>query len=232
VTVFVGVKMIIQGSVFAPHFRVTQRREFRLALISLIVLLLHSCGTTPPLSLPASWQMQLQSAQEKATQLDPKATLLYVTAGDPGRTGTLEVHFIFARPSGTVVVINLEDTRVAESLQMKTDTWTETFPTPTEQAQLAQALATVRLSPAEVVQQTVTLRQDFAQRYHSEPATDIVLALQPVCDSSAVWIVRYYAASQKIARRVLVDAQTGTILDQAEGSANQVRGLEGACKRP
>jgi hypothetical protein len=177
--------------------------------------------------------MQLRSAQEKATRLDPSATLLYVTAGDPGRTGTLEVHFIFARLSDTVVVIDLEDTQVTESLQIRTDTWTETFPTPVEQAQLARALATVRLSPAEVVQQTVILRQDFARRYQSEPATDIVLALQPVCDSSAVWIVRYYAASQEIARRVLVDAQTGAILDQTEGPADQIRpGLEGACKRP
>jgi hypothetical protein len=186
--------------------------------------------------VPTSWATQLSLAQKAAKQIDGGAILenvRAVPAGTPTKEGvseTLEVSFIFLRASPeagtdqqgltTEMLVSLEDTSPTSTLRtLRYLGEVSPGPTTKEREKLAEALASVQLSPAEVLSATLQEGRKYSEQHNVVVDPFLNLTLQGTTleelNVPAVWKIAYRGGTNSLLS-IYVDARTGQILKREE----------------
>ena len=187
-----------------------------------------SLGQRPWHGPAATWQSQIAAAQEAAIKIDKSAVLDEVHAfpiQPPPRqispSSILKVQFIFVRLSGNRINITLEDTQPVTILESdpnydaQRSDYVRRLEEPLVLQQRATRIASVQLSPREVLQKTLQEGLHYSKQHDSDVMPNILMLLredrqqnyQASCGTSAVWSISY--SVQKDALPLYVCAETG-----------------------
>jgi hypothetical protein len=165
----------------------------------------------------ASWNEQLATAQREATQIDANAVVHWVLAGYSSdeliNHKPSDATFIFVRPNGVRMRIEVEDSSPARVISVKSE-WDKLTIAPLEESlrQYRSLLSSVQKGPREaalnaikdtkVPQTMITVSMYLSENY------------QPTLGTPIVWAVSYYDSAMDPGVTVYVSPQTGQPLDQ------------------
>lgn len=213
--------------------RAMGRHAIRCILISLViplVLLLAACGATgvgpgPDSTPPASesqlapWSDLMSLAQYEAVKLDKGATLTEIEAFGlyckGGNTKPMTTHFVFERPSGVALSVDLSNSNPPKLIRSSTYAG-ESSAMSAGLLEKIKALANdIKIGPQEVCSQTIA----EGQAYAPQPVVSLFLHefendVQQNPDLDNQWQASYYNQSTHTELRFVVSAQNGTILSR------------------
>jgi hypothetical protein len=188
--------------------------------------------------------MQLSAAQDAANRVDPDATLIEVGAYTSkyestlqiGSYTSLQVYFDFVRPSVVVtapievipsgageMLVSLQDNAPASTLEVNSN-YGILSPAPTTEhlSEITRAMSTLRISPAQALEATLTVGRRYAEQ-HTHTVVSIssqrASGLPKSVNVPVAWAVRYISPSGVLS--FYVDVQTGIILAQEELNLNE-----------
>jgi hypothetical protein len=196
-------------------------------LTVVFIILLTGCNSSQDTKVAVTWSSQLAAVQQLANQVDPDAVLQSVLAGpetdlQEDAFHSLGIRFYFARPTGEIFTIFLEDTDIQSTLKILDDGHRSDTPlTHAERERLRKALATVHISAADALRLTRMEGQRFTQQADEKINPIIGLHMDTVqidvpkkFGLSAAWSVLYIAEDREL--RIWIDAQTGNIVSREE----------------
>jgi hypothetical protein len=180
----------------------------------------------------APWSVQLSTAQSEMAKFNMDAVLESIDAStiyarQPDYNTTLSVRFHFVTPMGDAFLVTLDDTNPQNTLHIerKATSISTTYrpvPTPQQLDMLRMAISTVKLSPRDALQRTVSEVLPLAEQ-HSKTWTNPWITLhlaglytqeQPnVYDKLlAVWEVRHVIVAGFEQRNFWLNPETGEIV--------------------
>jgi len=189
------------------------------------IFLLQSLDARPTVGPAASWVAQRDFAQMLAARIDPAAVLDSISASPTGyklppraADTVFEVDFVFMRPDGHSLRLEIADTAPPRLLRANRD-WDTRTPAPSveELARARAVLALIQRSPREVYQATLPLAQaaqtggDRLRPHLSLYAEHNWQAKYRVLTG---WNMDYYLNPENLLLRV--DPQTGAVLEQTK----------------
>jgi hypothetical protein len=189
------------------------------------IFLLQSLDARPTAGPAASWAVQRDFVQMLAARIDPEAVLDSISAAPTGYKLPLsaadtvfEVDFVFMRPDGHSLRLEIADTDPPRLLRADRD-WDTRTPAPSaeELARARAVLALIQRSPREVYLATLPLVQ-AAQPGGDPPHPSVSLFAdhdwQAKYGVLTVWNMDYYLNPKSLLLRV--HPQTGAVLAQEQ----------------
>jgi hypothetical protein len=196
------------------HFEELACSKKMLCSAILMMWFFAGCGAS------TSWSTQLRTAQQAAANIDAQAVLISVSASPTTYDvpdGSLNIRFVFVRPSGEAIDVSFEDIHVTETLKAISGDGQDNVPSPAERVKLIQAIKFVKISAAEAIQRTLSDGRTFSTRYQGKVAPGASLLFDEKVVQTfgvpAVWDVSWLGPSGK-KLELWLDAQTGAILKQ------------------
>lgn len=164
----------------------------------LIPFLLAGCMLSLPRQETTSWKEQLEIAERAVTSIDPDAALSYISKD----VISSEVNLDFVRPSGALIGVSFDATRIEQTLTVDTEAGYDSISYSQEDLQaLRQAADAIQLSPSEVAKVAAKDQARTCSSAHIYIGHDSWAVLCQSLDESGF--------EGKL--QVLVDAQTGVV---------------------